>query len=60
MKVVKRIPVAACKPRRHPMDLLEGVNGDLACFVITSTSIFVSQNHLTPLFETSLYLIYHL
>ena len=23
MKVVKRIPVAACKPRRHPMDLLE-------------------------------------
>ena len=23
MKVVKTIPVAACKPRRHPMDLLE-------------------------------------
>ena len=60
MKVVKRIPVAACKPRRHPMDLLEGIIGDLACFGMTSTSSFFSQNHLTPLLVTTLNIIYHL
>ena len=60
MKVVKRIPVAACKPRRHPMDLLEGVIGDLACFGMTSTPSFVSQNHLNPLFVTTLYITFHL
>ena len=59
MKVVKRIPVAACKPRRHPMDLLEGVIGDLACFGITSTPSFVSQNHLTHFIYHVSHLAHH-